>query len=450
MYLPFIPRTRVLKFLPPLSLTLMLIGSFGAGRALAQRLPTSSSDEGPQLPSAASTPTQTQTDTFPATPSGAASSSNAPSSGSTASPGSSGPPSTVGPASPSGSSAAPTRTRASAAPAGSGASSPKPAGGQSQTDNSAPLQPAVAKQGGQAPYTIVKNVNLVNLAVTVEKGSAFVPGLTKQNFEVYEDGRPQTVKYFAAENQLPITLGWLIDTSPSQTNVLAAEQGASDEFFQQVLGPKDLAFVVGFDVDVNLLQDLTSSKTLLEQAIDNTHIGGAAPGPVLNPGPFPTQSSAGATHLWDAIIMACQEKLDNQVGRKALIVVTDGVDEGSSASPQEALRAVLDSNAVLYAIVASDPGAYGFGGFGFNGGARLRAMAAQSGGRAFNVKPSGMQKAFEQIASELRTQYSLGYISDRPMLDGTYRKLKVKLVNAPEKGLKVRARDGYWAEQTGS
>lgn len=287
--------------------------------------------------------------------------------------------------------------------------------------------------------------NLVNISFAVQnKHGEFVPGLKRADFEVFEDGRPQQIRFFSAESQLPLTLGWLLDTSPSQRNVLAEQQALSREFFRQVITPKDLAFVLGFDVDINLLQDLTSSPQLLAQAVDGAHIGGGGVGgSILNPGTFP-MGNAGATHLWDAIVYACQNKLAAQIGRKAIIVVTDGDDQGSSATWRDAARALLDSNTVLYAVIAADPRSYGD--FGYSGAGELSHVATLAGGRAFVARPKKIGAAFAQISAELRSQYTLAYRSDRPQMDGTFRRVKVELVGAAGKDRKVRAREGYYAD----
>jgi len=325
------------------------------------------------------------------------------------------------------------------------------------TPPAAPAQGDAAPQGalrpGNAPRVavtapIVSNVELVNFVFSVQdKRGGFVPGLKAADFRVFEDNRPQTIRFFTAEEQVPLTLGLLLDTSPSQGRVLSEEQRLSDAFFQHVLGSKDLAFVLGFDVDTRILQDLTASKSLLRAAIDGAHIGGGGVSGLINPGPFPNQSS-GATHLWDAIVLACHERLAPQVGRKAIIVITDGVDEGSHYSDAEALRALLETNVILYVIVASDASFYGgYGGFSMVGGgaARISKLAEASGGHSFRADERNMSRAFDQIASELRSQYTLAYHSDRPQRDGSFRKVRIELAAGQQAGHKVRARRGYYA-----
>lgn len=306
--------------------------------------------------------------------------------------------------------------------------------------------PPPPEQDAQMPATtpIVRNVDLVNLVVNVQgKHGGFISGLTRNNFAIFEDGRPQRISFFSREDQVPLTMGLLIDTSPSQMRLLPEEQQLSRGFFRQVLTPKDLAFILGFDVDLQMLQDLTSSQRLLDAGLNEAHIGGGGgASPILNPGPFPTAQHSGATHLWDAMVQACHDPLASQTGRKAIIVITDGQDEGSQHSDKDALEAALDANTVVYAIVAADPSVYG----GFYGGAgKLRKIAEQTGGASFNARPGKMEKAFQEISEALRSQYTLAYRSDRPQKDGTFRKIEVKLQGPETHDDKVHTRSGYFA-----
>ncbi len=313
----------------------------------------------------------------------------------------------------------------------------------SVNDRNPPPPPQPESQMPAAP-PIVRNVDLVNLVVNVQgKHGGFISGLTRENFAVFEDGRPQRVSFFSSEDQVPLTMGLLIDTSPSQHRLLPEEQELSRGFFRQVLTAKDLAFILGFDVDLQVLQDLTSSQRLLDAGLNQAHIGGGGgAGPILNPGPFPTARHSGATHLWDAIVRACHDPLASQTGRKAIVVVTDGQDEGSQNSDKDALEAALDSNTVIFALVAADPAVYG----GFYGGAgKLRKIAEQTGGASFDARPGKMGKAFREISDALRSQYTLAYRPDRPQKDGTFRKLEVKLLGPGTHDDKVHTRSGYYA-----
>lgn len=333
------------------------------------------------------------------------------------------------------------------------AAPPKPA---AQTVPQAPTAAAPAQQAQTAPQvpTIVANADLVNMVFSVQdKHGAFVPGLDQQDFRVLEDGRLQTISFFSTENSLPLTLGLLLDTSPSQEKVLVEEQQISDQFFRQVITPKDLAFVIGFDVDTTLLQDLTASQQLLSSAVDRAHIGGGDPASIgINPGTFPTPGNGGATHLWDAIYLACHDMLAHQVGRKALIVVTDGGEQGSTYTDQDALHAALDSNTVVFAVIAADRNFAGYGGSIGPGPGQLRKIAEQTGGRSIDAGRK-IGEAFDRIQQELRSQYSLGYRTDQPAHDGRFRAVKIELTDAAAHGdakdAKVRARSGYFAPGPG-
>lgn len=284
-------------------------------------------------------------------------------------------------------------------------------------------------------------VNVVNLFFNVkDKHGMLIPNLTKADFEVLEDGKPQNIKYFSAESDQPLTLGIMIDTSASQTRVLEIEQESCAEFLKQVLRPKDLAFVINFDVDVNLDQDFTSNVRDLTRALNkmqiNAGVGGGPPG--LGGGPIPTTPRG--TLLYDAIYLGADEKLKNEVGRKAMIIFTDGEDQGSRLRIQEAIEAAQKADTICYVILIADRGFYG-GGYG--GDADMKKLAEQTGGRMIEVgnKPEKLRQAFDQIQNELRSQYNIGYSPSNPKLDGSYRKIQIR----PKGEYKVQARQGYYA-----
>jgi VWFA-related protein len=289
--------------------------------------------------------------------------------------------------------------------------------------------------------TFKSQVNVVNLFFNVkDKHGMLIPNLTKTDFEVLEDGKPQNIKYFSAESDQPLTLGIMIDTSASQTRVLEIEQESCAEFLKQVLRPKDLAFVINFDVDVNLDQDFTSNVRDLTRALNkmqiNAGVGGGPPG--LGGGPIPTTPRG--TLLYDAIYLGADEKLKSEVGRKAMIIFTDGEDQGSRLRIQDAIEAAQKADAICYVILIADRGFYG-GGYG--GDADMRKLAEQTGGRMIEVgnKPEKLRQAFDQIQNELRSQYNIGYSPANTKLDGTYRKIQIH----PKGDYKVQARQGYYA-----
>ena len=297
----------------------------------------------------------------------------------------------------------------------------------------------------QSIETLKVNVNVVNLFFNVkDKHGALVPGLTKNDFEVFEDGKPQTIKYFTAESNQPLTLGLLIDASASQERVLEDEKVAGAEFLKQVLQKDDLAFVISFDVNVDLLQDFTNSAADLRRAMYRAKInsGGAGGGlPGLGGGPFPTSNNPRGTLLYDAVYLASNEKLSHEVGRKAMILLTDGEDQGSTTRIQEAIEAAQKSDSIVYVILIADRGFYG-GGYG--GDHEMKKMAEQTGGRVIEAgnKPEKLRAAFDQIANELRSQYSIGYTPTNGTRDGSFRKVEIK---TKAKDLKIQARQGYYA-----
>jgi VWFA-related protein len=292
------------------------------------------------------------------------------------------------------------------------------------------------------PPTLKVTTAVVNVyAVVEDKQKHLIPDLKKEDFELQEDGVTQEIRYFSRETDTPLTLGIMVDTSPSQGKVLGIEQDQAEAFLHQVLRPKDLAFVLHFDVDVELLQDFTSDQRLLAHAIDETVINGGGHG--VMPGPFPTSDSGGATHLYDAVYLAARELLKNEVGRKVLILLTDGEDQGSKVKLQTALEASQKSDVINYSVAIIDRGFYRGQFMGYGGDSVLKKLSDDTGGRVIEVNHTkDTAAAFEEIAKELRTQYLLGYVPTNTKLDGTFRKIQVRVHNGD---YKVQARRGYYA-----
>jgi VWFA-related protein len=291
--------------------------------------------------------------------------------------------------------------------------------------------------------TIKVDVDLVNVLCTVHgKNNALIGGLEKSDFHLLEDGKEQEIKYFTRETDLPLTIGLLVDVSGSQERLIDTEHRAASAFFRSVLRPKDLAFIISFGKDSELLQDSTSSPTLLEDGLKqlrlNVPVGG------LHPGPVPTQQNQAGTVLWDAVYLAANERLKSEAGRKVIVVITDGVDTGSKKTREQAIREAQLADTVVYSIDYSDPGAYG-GGFVFGGGGEgdLRKMSDETGGRVFKVdRKNSLDDIFKQIQEEMRSQYAIAYAPTNAKKDGGYRKLDFKMAN---KDYKVQARKGYYA-----
>jgi VWFA-related protein len=298
---------------------------------------------------------------------------------------------------------------------------------QNESEDEGPLRNPPPTQQGQSSQdqdlqTFKAEVNVVNLFFNVkDKHGLLIPNLTKDAFEVYEDGKPQTIKYFSAESDQPLTLGIMIDTSASQTRVLDIEQSSCAEFLREVLRQKDLAFVINFDVDVDLDQDFTNNVRELTRALNkmqiNAGMGGGPPG--LGGGPVPTVPRG--TLLYDAIYLGANEKLKNEVGRKAMIIFTDGEDQGSRLRIQDAIEAAQKADTLCYVILIADRGFYG--GFGYSGDSEMQKLAQATGGRVIEVgnKQDRLKQAFDQIQNELRSQYNIGYTPTNTKLDGSYR-----------------------------
>jgi VWFA-related protein len=292
--------------------------------------------------------------------------------------------------------------------------------------------------------TMRVDVNVVNLFFNVkDKRGALVPDLNKNDFQVFEDGKPQTIKYFSAESNQPLTLGLLIDSSVSQERVLQTEKEVGAQFLREVLRPKDLAFVISFDVNVDLLQDYTNDAGDLRRGMERAKINGGGGGggiPGLGGGPFPTSNPRG-TLLYDAVYLAANDKLASEVGRKAMILLTDGEDQGSQMRIKDAIEAAQKADSIIYVILIADRGFYG--GWGYSGDSEMKRMAEQTGGRVIPVgnKQDKLKQAFDQIATELRSQYNIGYTPTNNKRDGSFRKVELKV----KEGYKVQARTGYYA-----
>jgi VWFA-related protein len=303
-------------------------------------------------------------------------------------------------------------------------------------------------QNQESAETLKVNVNVVQLFFNVkDKKGALIPSLTKDQFQIAEDGKPQTIKYFAAESNLPLTLGILIDSSGSQTRVLDMEKQVGGEFLDQILREKDLAFVIGFDVNVDLLQDFTGSVHALKTAMNSARIntaGGSGTGiPGLGGGTVPTAGQPRGTLLYDAVYLAAHDELAQQVGRKAMILLTDGEDEGSQLKIKDAIEAAQKSDSIVYVLLCADRGFYGAFG-GYSGEGEMRKLTQETGGRVIDVgnKFEKLKEGFNQIANELRSQYYIGYTSTNTKLDGTFRKIDI---HANNKDYKIQTRSGYFA-----
>jgi VWFA-related protein len=344
-----------------------------------------------------------------------------------------------------------------------------------------------AQQDSQAPQLKVKTeepqlkiaveTKSVSVFATVrDKHGKIIPNLTKDDFQIDEDGRPQKIDYFAHESDLPLRLGLLVDTSLSQRKVIDQERSASYSFLDHLLREdKDLAFVIHFDREVELLQDFTSARPRLQAALQQLQTpqlsGGGGNGDGGSGGAGQRRGMhGGGTLLYDAIFLGSDELMSKQRGRKAMIILSDGVDRGSKETISEAIASAERADTIIYSIYFADEdevsgfsgrpgiGMGGHGGYGGHGGGRprqeeqrpdgkkiLEQISAETGGRFFKAsKKDALEKIYTQIDEDLRNQYSLAYTPDNGNTIG-YHKIRLTVPN--QKDLVVTARDGYYYGQ---
>jgi VWFA-related protein len=336
--------------------------------------------------------------------------------------------------------------------------------------------------------TISVNVKMVTMFATVrDKHGALVRNLTKDDFVLQQDGHPQTISYFAPDSDLPLTLGLLVDTSGSQRRLLDQERDASHAFIDHLLREdKDKAFVIHFDHEVELLQDLTSSRQKLEASLDQlgrpqfsqTGSGGSSGSDPGNGGSGGSGGGGGrgsrggygggGTLLYDAVFLASDEMMKKQQGRKAIVVLTDGVDRGSKETLRDAIESAQRADTLVYSILFADKDAYGngggysgghmggMGGGGMGGGGHrrypqesrpdgkkiLQQLSKETGGRFFEVtKKESIDQIYAEIDEELRNQYALGYTPAKADADVGYHKIEL---TTKQKDAAVQTREGFY------
>ncbi len=377
-----------------------------------------------------------------------------------------------------------------------------------QPPKASQAQPAQsASQDDQSVTTIKKDVNVVNILANVRnKDGKIVSTLNKEDFKLDVDGKPQTIRYFSRVTDTPLTLGLLVDTSLSQRRLLDKERTASYVFLNDLLNEtKDKAFVVHFDFEIELLQDLTSSRPKLESALQKLQVPAARQTQTSDPNdPSQGGSRGGGTKLYDAIFLASDEITSKVQGRKALIILSDGVDQGSKVGLARAIESAQRANTLVYTILFADKDAYnntaggnpgggrhgggfpggGYPGGGYPGGGRypgggypgggypgggnpggggggrgrggtsyphadgkqvMMQLAQQTGGRFFEVsKKESIDDIYKAIGEELRNQYSLGFTPEQAEVQGEFHKITL---TTTQKDLTVQARDGYYSGQ---
>jgi len=292
--------------------------------------------------------------------------------------------------------------------------------------------------------TFSTEVKVVNVLATVrDKKGAFITDLTRDQFAIAEDNHPQIIRYFSRETDLPLTLGLMVDTSASQRRVIDAERSASYRFFDRVLREdKDQAFIVQFDSAVQVKQALTSSTRKLDDALQYVDTESMQQ---------LRRQNGGGTMLYDAIAQACADIMlplaadyRTQQRRRALVLLTDGVDVGSYGTVDESIAAAQRSDTLIFSILYADPGAYGLFG-GPDGRGVLQKISSETGGRLFEVSNKvPIDQIYAQLETELRSQYSLGYVSGEPVRISEFRQIKL---DVKPKNLVVQYRRRYWAQR---
>lgn len=308
-------------------------------------------------------------------------------------------------------------------------------------------QPEPPKPEEEGPVISVEST-LVNLFFSVrEKKGGYIGNLTQNDFEVFEDGKKQTIRSFSRETDLPLTLGLLVDTSKSQETLIGVEQSASVTFFTKVLRQKDLAFLMQFGANCELLQDLTNSVAYLDRGLKQLRLDAGTGGGSWTPSTVPTSNGPRGTLLYDAVWLASRDVLKPQVGRKAMVIITDGNDQGSRASIEEAIEAAQRADSLIYGVMYEDArytsAFYG----GRSGEGPMKRLSEETGGRTLRVdRKHTLDQIYDEIQQEMRSQYNISYAPQNTAKDGTFRKLEIRTAN---KDYKVQVRRGYFAEKEG-
>jgi VWFA-related protein len=286
------------------------------------------------------------------------------------------------------------------------------------------LSVGAPRVSAQDPQTTIRaEVALVNVVFTaMDRKGRPVHDLKMDDFQIFENKESQTIEYFSAlgkASNVPLTIALLIDTSGSVKDKLDFEKATAAEFFKEILRPnKDLALIIQFDADVNLVQDFTQNQNDLLNALDSLKAGNS-------------------TALYDAVFLAAEEKLKREVGRKVMVVITDGEDTSSRMRKEDAIQAAQRNDVLIYGIGVQGEE------YGTNFGV-LKKFAEETGGAFFSphAKLSEIQEAFRAIGEEIQGQYSLAYSSTNKKKDGSFRSIDLR---CKVSGVRVRARKGYYA-----
>ena len=300
--------------------------------------------------------------------------------------------------------------------------------------------------GGPKP-TYTAEVKVVNVLATVrDRSGRLLTNLDKEHFILEEDGVRQEIRYFSRQTDLPLRLGLLVDTSFSQVRLIPEERNAARVFLESMIREKrDFAFLISFDSDVELLQDFTDSVSLFAAGIDELNVELFPPKPPSNP---TLKRKPAGTLLHDAVFLAAEEIFRGQSGRKAMILVSDGHDQGSRMSFQTALSAVQRESVVVYSILHIDEE------FAMRtyrdpkvGPIGLRRLSEQTGGSYFRAgEEITLKEVFSKISDEMRSQYNIGYTPNCEFSRAVFRTINLRCTKS---GVTVKARKGYFSDRLG-
>ncbi len=284
------------------------------------------------------------------------------------------------------------------------------------------------------------NVKLINVGFAVrDSRGKLVMDLKQEDFEVFEDGAPQKISFFAKSTDVPLNLGLLVDMSGSQEPFMKRHHKDLETFLKKSLGPQDRAFLLCFGNRLRLAEDYSSSPQDLAEALKD-FMKGHGEYPQLGP---LQEKRTGGTAFYDAIYYAVQEKLaDAAKGRRALIIFSDGEDNSSAHHMLDAIEASQNNDVLLFSVRYTDAKDGHFNARNKYGTSVMERISRETGGADFDARAKGLAENFEQIGEELRSSYELAYHSTNPIPDGTFHKISIRV---KQPGLKVRAKSGYYA-----
>jgi len=269
------------------------------------------------------------------------------------------------------------------------------------------------------------DVKLVSLFVNVtDQKGAIIGGLTKDDFKITEDGRPQTIAVFERQSEMPLNVTLAIDTSSSTYKDRYIEQQAAKKFVRALIRPKDQMSVIQFNTYVDELAGFTNNVAQIDRGLD--HMKGA-----------------GGTALYDAIYLG-SKALGNKDGRKILVLVTDGGDTVKGYSYDEALEEALRNEVMIYSII--DVPIEASAGRDLGGEHALIQLSQDTGGKHFYVDAGGLDKAFARVSDDLRTQYMIGYYPHNQEPGRTFHRIQVTVPRASNESFNIRSKTGYYAD----